>query len=758
MKTSYEMKVVHHQTEAERHANYRGRMGSKYRTRNAARMRKTRAEAIPEFVGVDSEGIGKGKNHRAVLLGVGEAQYVAGNLDKGLQWDEVFRFLYDCFQDKPKAAYVGFYLGYDFNQWLRSLPKKAAWSLFSKEGKANRRIKSGGMKRRQFNAVKVDGWEVDMLGTKRLSIRPRPDDCTCYEQSIKCTHKQLPWMHICDAGSFYQMSFLSVIDKSRWADDPDGWPVTQAEYNDILRGKNKRAIAQLDEEMKHYNALENVILARVMERLAKGFAAIGIKLGKDQWYGPGASASKWLAQNDAPKQTDVRIKHDGHAALIPKWFWDSCLFSYFGGWFEIFSHGIIEGVSYNYDINNAYPFSSSKLPHICEECRYRRGTSDYTGNGKYVLLYATVFTKGDRIGAVPYRDKSGSILRPRVAKGWYWRHELDAASRAELVKKVVTHEWTEYIPCSHPTPFSDIERLYYHRLSVGKDGAQGMAIKLNNNSIYGKFAQAVGSAPFNNWFYASYITSQCRAQILDAIATHPNKADAVLMVATDGVCFDSPHPTLTVSKRLGEWSYSTYTDLVLFKPGVYWHKEGKEALLKVKSRGVPKAEFLESCSIAETAFRLFAMRQRIPEERIRSMELFPGAFLEAFQGWPFFYVPVKFRMKTCKQALNEGQWDRAGQVQEEIQLRQDSDPQSKRRKPQWNEAKRRIDTIIHDLPVKELQTKYHLEVRIKGLDLGEGMDGSARAGLIEAAGILRNKPANYDLPLENIEWVNVWGG
>lgn len=752
-----DMQVIERPTNASRQRDYRTRQGAKGRAKDAARKRASRATSLPEFIGVDSEGIGKGANHRAVLLGVGPAQYVAKDLNRGLQWEEIFSFLYEQFEKHPRAAFVGFYLGYDFNNWLchrAGFPIRAARSLLTKEGVAARRIK-GTTKRRQWNAVKVGRWEVDLMGFKRLSIRPRPQNCTCYEQSIKCEHTQLPWMHICDAGSFYQMSFLKVIGKERWKDDPDGWPVTQEEYDLILKGKNKRATADLDEEMKFYNRLENEILARIMERLAKGFISVGIRLAKDQWYGPGASASKWLAKNGAPRRQQLRMKHDGIAALMPKRFWEICHNSYYGGWFEIFSHGIIPGLSYNYDINNAYPFASTKLPHICEHCKYRFGQGDYTGSGTHVLLYCTVFSGSDRIGPLPYRNRQGSILRPRVTKGWYWKFELDASRRAGLVKKVMMHEWAEFIPCEHPKPFSDIERLYYLRLEVGKDGAQGWAIKLNNNSIYGKFAQSVGGAPFNNWFYASYITAHCRSQILDAIATHPGGANSVLMVATDGICFDSPHPKLPVSKKLGEWDYSEYDRLVLFKPGVYWHRKGLEALLQVKSRGVPKEEFAEACEFVELQFQAFGVGTYIPEGMIEYTSIDDENFIAAMHTWPWFTVPVTFRMKSCKQALNEGNWESSGTVMEEIWIRQDSDPQAKRRKPEWNFEKERIDTIIHDLPIKELQTWYHGQTEEeKPSEIGIGFEGSAFDPVLEAAATARDVQANYDLP---IEWERVWG-
>ena len=732
-----------------RQERYRANHGKEYRDKENTRMRRTRAAAIPEFVGVDSEGIGKGSKHRAVLLGVGSEHYISRDLAKGLQYAEVFEFLYAQYERKPSAAYVGFYLAYDFNQWLRSLPRWAAWELLSKAGKAKRVMPGGKLQRRMMYPVHLTDWDIDTLGFKRLSIRPRV--CNCYEKATECKHEQKPWMHICDAGSFYQMSFARTCDPAMWKDDPDGPICTQAEWDKLFKGKQRRSIAKLDAEMIEYNALENELLARCMSRLARGFVSIGIRLAKDQWYGPGAAAGKWLQSKGA-------IKHDKLSDYMPDYFEDICRKSYFGGWFEIFSHGIIRGESWNYDINSAYPYATSKLPHICSDCRYRKGTGPYTGNGNYVLVYGTLHAANERIGPVPYRDKSGSILRPSIAKGWYWQHEIDAARRAGLVKRQFTDEWVEFIPCDHPAPLSDIGELYSKRLSVGKASALGLAIKLLINSCYGKYAQSTGSAPFNNWFYASLITTHCRVQILDAIATHTGKADSVLMVATDGVCFDSPHTGLPISKQLGEWDQSVYTDLCLFKPGVYWHKDGKEALLKVKSRGVPKQEFMTGIAEVEEYFNSLQMHGYAPGQMYEGIDV-DGGRIELRLVWPWFRVTVGFRMKSCMQALNERKWGNAGEVQETVSLLQDSNPSNKRQRARYNVRKSRIDSIIHDLGIFETETKYYGEVKYRHKAMGYGLDGAPIDGALEAAHTLRAKPANYDIPLDDeYEWETIWEG
>jgi hypothetical protein len=134
--------------------------------------------------------------------------------------------------------------------------------------------------------------------------------------------------------------------------------------------------------------------------------------------------------------------------------------------------------------------------------------------------------------------------------------------------------------------------------------------------------------------------------------------------------------------------------------------------------------------------------------------------MSLIKKWPNFRVPIKFRMKSCKQALNEGNWGSAGQVQTKVEILQDSNPFNKRRHAYYNTEKQRIDTGLHDFETtKEMQTTYYQEAIYPPTpDWGFGFEGAARSDLLEAAATLRGKPANYDLPIEEIEWETVWDG
>lgn len=761
------MKIQKNYTHADRQKVYRERHTDSYRQKNADRMRAFRKAHIPSFVGVDSEGIGRGKNHRAVLLGCGQRHIIAADMRRGLQWEEIFEFLYyDNFEQNPEdTVYVGFYLKYDFNEWLRSLPVNKARSLLSPEGKEKRRIKKGPRQRYrrggQSYPVRIDRWEIDMpAGWRCLQIRPRV--CECLELEIKCTHTQKPWLVICDAGPFFQSSFLKVLKE--WPEAERLW--TQKEFDTVKFGKeNLRTVTRFSKKMIEYNRLENDILARIMTQVAEGLRDMGIKLSRDQWYGPGPVAASWLSQNGGIKHRDL-LEIPG----LEDWL-TTCRYSFYGGWFEIFSHGIIPGKSYNYDINSAYPYATTKLPHICDQCSIVSGNGCPENRTSFMLLHCTVRSKGDRIGAMPHRDSHGSIFRPNITKGWYWSNELDAANAAGLIKDIEYHEYMEIRPCNHPEPFLAIGDLYAQRNAVGKDSPRGRAIKLVINSVYGKFAQSVGAKPYNNWFYASYITSHCRTQILNAIATHPCKSEGVLMVATDGICFDSLHPTLPVSaeKILGEWDLSEYDNLVLFKPGVYWDSKGK-ADLKIKSRGVPAMEFAKGIDQIEAMFQQIQTKKWWPTSPIMHSWVsnnlctnegdssVPEYFLGPY-GWPQYVVHLPFHMVSCAQALQRGKWEIAGDMQEDYPMIQSSFPFLKRGDLKWKGG--RLDSTLRVLDKSDVQTMYYKDPSIKypkKIDLGFGIDGDAFDAILEVVSIARDKKPSYDIDLDEIEWETVWNG
>lgn len=570
------------------------------------------------FIGVDGEGVTSlDGTHNYVLLSVGNESLT---VDKGsrLSFYDIMPFLWEQYLKNPTAVFCGFYLSYDFAQWFRALPEERGRMLFTDYGRMARTPKSK-LRIMPF-PVRHAGWEFDMLGLRRFKLRP--------EQSADPR-----WLYVCDVGGFWQTSFLNAIDPRNWADQPI---VTDHEYEVIAAGKRNRSKATLAQIAKttKYNTLENDVLARAMQRIETGFEAQGWKLKRSHYFGPGQAAQAWLNNIHAPRSTAIH-EHTPKDVML------AARFTYYGGWFEIPRHGHIPGTSYEYDINSAYPHAIATLPCLLHGSWKRNALE-----GPYQLVYVKTSGIDKYLGGLPHRDPKGIICRPHHTEGWYWRSELDAAHAAGLVDDYsITDSWS-YLPCKCLPPFRLIKDLYNLRLEVGKNTAHGKALKLVYNSCYGKFAQSIGEPKYANALYASLITSTCRTRILDSIATHPLRSKGVLMVATDGVYFRTPHPSLTVSPNtLGEWDSGEKTNLTLYMPGVYWDDKARATLAtdeapKLKSRGINAKEL--------------ASKIREIDDKFASWD---------GEDWPQIEIPIRFSVISPVLALARNNWGLCGTIQ-----------------------------------------------------------------------------------------------
>jgi hypothetical protein len=605
--------------------------------------------ANPHFVGVDGEGVTRPDGtHDYVLLSVGTRSLY--NRDgSNLSWYEIIPFLWDCFTDDPNSVYVGFYLGYDFTQWLRDLPENRARILLTTEGiKSRSRTKSGG-NHLPF-PVEHRGWKFDMLGMKRFRLWRDGDNRR---------------MYICDTGSYFQTSFLNAIDPKKW---PDGPILSDDEYKKIAIGKSERGeVVQwgtpVDPEMIEYNLLENDVLSRLMTRYAEGLKHVGLSLKRDQWFGPGQAAQTWMNGVKAPTRTEFE-------EAVSVEIRDKCRRSYYGGWFEIFAHGHIPGESWSYDINSAYPDIQSQLPCCLHGVWREYSTNDLerirlhnpNASKRYVLAYCTIAGSHDYMGCAMFRLRTGHILRPQISRGWYWLHEIQAGQRAGIIDNVEFHEGLEYDPCDCTPPFRNLRSLYRDRIRIGKNTSGGKARKLIYNSTYGKTAQSIGAAKYANPFYASLITSYCRTYLINAVAVHPFGASDILMCATDGITFRRRNPNLQLSEEeLGMWSETRQENLTLFMPGIYWDDETRKKLRDgqhptLKSRGVPGKVL--GAKVAEID-RLFS-------------DSYSG------HGFPVCDIPIGFSMVSPKQALARGKWDTCGNITHDQIRHINSDPSMKR--------------------------------------------------------------------------------
>jgi hypothetical protein len=643
-----------------------------------------------EFVGVDGEGVNRPDGrHEYVMLSVGDQ--TLWNNGRELTHRDIFPWLYERFLENPDKAYVGFFLSYDFLEWTKSLSEDDARLLWTDKGIASRKPKRRGFIQ-SFPVIIDREWEIDLLAKKRLRLRPHhhvgmrsdPFHCYCGEEldmeisadlsdSIEIDDwdhipelpkpdkaRSEPWMYICDTGPFWQKSFLAVVN-------PKSWPtpiVTAEEYALLKEGKAGRARIHEEgdtsyyEEMRRYNVLENLVLGRVTSELNRGFLQIGVKIPKQSWFGPGQAASIWLKTTSTRQILPfTRIDIEDR---VPSFARDAARKSYYGGWFEQFMHGHIPGITYEYDINSAYPFIISRLPclHCSDRWTQGEGKPEFNDRNMYLLK---VRLKGNDpfIGTMPFRDSHGRILRLARQVGWYWKHEIDAAVNAGIVDEYEVLEWVAYEPCDCPQPLASIAELYKLRLKVGKNTPQGVALKLVYNSVYGKFAQSVGRPLWANSVYASLITAGCRTMILEAIASHPSKTRDVTMVATDGVYFRTPHPELEIDgEKLGKWDVDEKRELTQFMPGLYWDEKVRDVLAEEQATGAT-AEGLplktRGVNVRDLADVITELDERFASAFIRYGD-------DELYAWPMFDVPVRFDIVSPGQALARNRWDTVGIV------------------------------------------------------------------------------------------------
>jgi hypothetical protein len=467
-------------------------------------------------------------------------------------------------------------------------------------------------------------------------------------------------MWICDAGPFFQASLLATIDPRKWKEpilvsckecENSNTPGCNCEFGILKRGKQTRGNAELNDDMRAYNRLENEILSRLLATLSTGFRDMGISLSVKQWFGPGQAAQAWMRENKV-------LDHETYEKSVPKRVRNVIRESYYGGRFEVFAHGHIPGVTHEYDINSAYPYQTAQLPCLkLGHGEWVHGTGrPPKGRNRWIVCKVRVRGTDKRMGGLPYRYPSGRIAFPRCTCGWYWLHEIDAARKAGLIAEVSMHEWWCYQQkCSCEVPTSWIRDLYLLRQNMGKDTPAGKAAKLVYNSVYGKFAQSKGEPMYSNGMYASLITAGCRAQILEAIAAHPQGSKAVVMIATDAVYFTSEHPSLQTGEGLGMWDHKEKHNLTIFKPGVYWDDKTRKTVQdgqnpEIKSRGIPARDLGKHIGSADKKFRQW--NQENPASNPASDS----------KAWPVITLKLSFAMITPRMALRRGKWDLAGKV------------------------------------------------------------------------------------------------
>lgn len=469
----------------------------------------------PRFIGVDVESI----DGRLVMISAadhkGEAWTYRVHKGEEISTHQGFQFLLGLPRHAIKA---GFWFDYDVNMLLRDLGRDHL-----------QRLADG-------NRVYWGDYSIKHIPGKQFYMKDRVSGRSCT---------------VWDFASFVRTSFAKLLRS---------WEIaTEAEIRAIEEMKEIRAEFdwRMIRRIASYNEAECRYLALAARKIWQAARDAGIPL--TSYYGGGSVAAvllkRYHIQEASVEWHDLRSET-----------------AFYGGRFETSRVGLVRQPVWCYDINSAYPAATRDLPCLAH-ARWVRRRRPVEGPGLHLVRWS-----GDGPwGPFPVRREVGSLVYPSDGAGWYWWPEVEAALEYWPVELVASVSLVS--ACDH-RPFQWVEEEARRRMELkaaGDFGAQ--VLKLGLNSVYGKLAQRVGSAPFHNTVWAGMVTSAVRAKLLRAIGPDP---DAVLSMATDSVFAVRPLG-LELGAGLGQWEDRQVDWMFFAQGGIYFWPE-TEGVVK-KSRG-----------------------------------------------------------------------------------------------------------------------------------------------------------------------------
>ena len=592
---------------------------------------KKRAKRETIYLGLDGEGIGR-VPHRYVLLAAGQEPvpgvpprhwYVED--PKGLSTLQCLRFLTSLPRQLRgcKVSIFAYAFNYDLTKILQDVDDERLYRLFRPE----LRKRTGELSFQGPAPLHWQGYELNLIGSKFTARAPGDDRL----------------FTVWDVWKFYQGKFVTALK-----DWKVGSGETQAETERMKLLRSRFADEDLP-EIREYCFSETRDMATLAHKLVAAHDEAGLDL--TSFYGAGSTASAMLKVMGIKEK--LKPTPPPMALAVAS--------AFFGGRFENSVVGEIFEPVRNFDISSAYPYQTCFLPCLLHgEWTHttRRADIEEVGIRAAVVSYRLQDSAAGKIehwAPFPFRGEDGSICFPSSsAGGWVWREEYLAGERfcsKEYPGAVVFESAWIYESSCGCQPFEQIPHYYRERCRIGKEGA-GIVFKLGPNSVYGKLAQSVGSARYQSWIWAGMITSGCRAQLLDLIRAHTNRAD-VLMVATDGAFTAGEHHvvprgeveagkaftitsfdgvsfepkgtgTAETGKPLGGWECGEIPQgIFAARPGIYFPLNPTlKDIAKVKGRGVGKGTILENHALIVDQFRKTGVDESVV---VKDIERFCGA-------------------------------------------------------------------------------------------------------------------------------------
>jgi hypothetical protein len=609
---------------------------TKHRRRPPRKPRKRHDERsrrpVDRIIGIDGEGIGRAPHRYTYLAAVdeqGKSWEVAAGKAPKLSTVQCLDLILSL---PARALIVGFSWVYDLTKMLEDLPDKALYLLFHEQLRA--RIVDGNV---VYRPIKWNGYKLNYMN-RRFTV-----SATNISNSSRTV-----W----DVFRFFQSSFINSLITWNIADK------TKLEAMATMKDSRSRFDQLTTEAIHGYCKEECAYLAKLTRELIDAHEAADLTL--KTYYGAGSTASVFLKRHGIGEQRGE----------IPEQMRKPVACAFFGGRFENSYVGAFSQRVYDYDISSAYPYQTFRLP--CLLCghwtlhRQPRGT-DLPGVLQLVHWRSRRVVTTASWGPLPIRTREGTIVFPLAGKGgWCWGEEFKAALQLNPHLEA-TEAWTYEVDCEH-RPFASVPDYYRERVKLGKD-SRGIVLKLGINSLYGKLAQSKGfNPPFQSWVWAGVITSNTRAQLLQAIVAAKQQR-SILMLATDGVWsterLDLPRPvdtgTFDLAKPLGGWEEKIFDKGVFaVRPGIYFPiSPTEDEILQVRARGLGRKALYQRWQQVVDAYN-----EGKPKISIGDMTRFVGAKSGIIQGsqgvtrrscygeWIEHRVDVSFAPGPKREAIN----------------------------------------------------------------------------------------------------------
>jgi hypothetical protein len=341
-----------------------------------------------------------------------------------------------------------------------------------------------------------------------------------------------------DISNFFHTSLIKTIEILEI-------DLTDTEKKFVEYMKKQRSKFKIKDKNKiiNYSLLENQLGIKIVNKI---YSLIPDDLKTYALYGSSSLANKFL--KDKIKSSFLFSNE-----LFQK--------SYFGGRMECLKIGTFSNV-YKYDINSAYPNVIKDLfvPVSYEIKKYKRQKI----NERFIYEIAFNHKKPNEIGCFPVRLKSGYLVFPKRGKGFYFGCEVIEGQKRGVeikIKNVCEIKFGEKIFSNN-----EIETMYKLRLKYKKNNdLRNLIYKILLNSIYGKFAQSVGKAQYQNIYLAGYITAKVRSELLKATY---NKDNDIIFFATDGI-LTKKKLNLPVNNELGGWEEIKIKKAIVIQAGIY---------------------------------------------------------------------------------------------------------------------------------------------------------------------------------------------